>query len=506
MGRRLNGKSQKPNKKVIDNIPKQNENMTDQSTESALGHQKRKHVLMHTKVFTDTSRSCRKKHKPNESKFEDKEGSSDRFLKDCVRNISELRVQDSINFRSQRKASSHPSPETEEGLSDVASQSSDDRQADKGDDRWSNFCLTCHEPGTLLCCEGQGCSKTYHLKCLDPPLQEVPSGVWLCSTCINSVSRSITSRDDLVVLNRTSAQPDGENQGVCNALTYGVENLAKKQSDLHTCLQIHLLKLCQAAGLPEYVNTMAEDLLEYVIYKFKIDSEPAVVLQATILSLFWRAASLFKHWLDPEDLVKLAYNVLQYECDVNLVNLLYSSFKILRTEFQPLADFIPVEFSNQFLKVPKLEVVAYPEAAHCDEVVRTTACQNLRWDTQLQLEGFYTNAPGTSADATIKGVQIKEEQNYMTLSSQEPSASADPSLLELNRIKQQSECLATLHEMKMFNYQKELEQELAEVKRSLEKAYKKEDLRYQREKQHLDEIEDEILQILAGQGGSNKFH
>lgn len=58
----------------------------------------------------------------------------------------------------------------------------------------------------------------------------------------------------------------------------------------------------------------------------------------------------------------------------------------------------------------------------------------------------------------------------------------------------------------MFNYQKELEEELAEVKRSLEKAYKKEDLRYQREKQHLDKIEDEILQILAGQGGSNKFH
>ncbi|KAF3327892.1 Chromodomain-helicase-DNA-binding protein 4 [Carex littledalei] len=382
--------------KVIDNNPKQKVNMTDQSTESALdlGHQKRKHILMHTKVFTDTSTSSRKKHKPNESKSEDKEGSSDRFLKDCVRNISELRVQDSnaLNFRSQRQASSHQTPETEEGsLSYVASQFSDDH--------WSNFCLTCHEPGTPLCCEGEGCSKTYHLKCLDPPLQEVPSGVWLCPTCINSASRSITSsRDDLVVLNRTSAQPDGENQGVCNALTDGVENSAKKQRDLHTCLQIHLLKLCQAAGLPEYVNTMAEDLLAYVMYKFKIDSEPAVVLQATILSLFWRAASLFKHWLDPEDLVTLAYNVLQYECDVNLVNSLYSFFKILRTEFQGLADFInTVELSNQFLKVPKLEVVAYPEAAHCDEVVRTTACQNLRWDTQLQLQGFYTNAPGTSA-------------------------------------------------------------------------------------------------------------
>lgn len=58
----------------------------------------------------------------------------------------------------------------------------------------------------------------------------------------------------------------------------------------------------------------------------------------------------------------------------------------------------------------------------------------------------------------------------------------------------------------MFSYQKEVEQELAEVKKSFDEAYKKKDLRYQSEKHHLDEIEDEILQILASQGGSNNFH
>ncbi|KAF3327891.1 hypothetical protein FCM35_KLT06497 [Carex littledalei] len=70
----------------------------------------------------------------------------------------------------------------------------------------------------------------------------------------------------------------------------------------------------------------------------------------------------------------------------------------------------------------------------------------------------------------------------MKSSSQEFSSSGDPLLLELNRIKQQIECLATLHEMKMLHYQKELEQEFAEVKRSFVEAYKKKDLRYQREK------------------------
>ena len=58
----------------------------------------------------------------------------------------------------------------------------------------------------------------------------------------------------------------------------------------------------------------------------------------------------------------------------------------------------------------------------------------------------------------------------------------------------------------MFNYQKEVEQELAEVKKSFDEAYRKKDLRYHREKHHLDEIEDEILQILASQGGLNNFH
>ncbi|KAF5937751.1 hypothetical protein HYC85_025257 [Camellia sinensis] len=34
------------------------------------------------------------------------------------------------------------------------------------------------------CCDGKGCSRSYHLQCLDPPLDDVPPGDWHCSSCV----------------------------------------------------------------------------------------------------------------------------------------------------------------------------------------------------------------------------------------------------------------------------------------------------------------------------------
>ncbi|KAI3917087.1 hypothetical protein MKX01_003536, partial [Papaver californicum] len=47
-----------------------------------------------------------------------------------------------------------------------------------------NVCVSCKFGGTLLCCDGEGCKKSYHLKCLDPPLKKVPIGVWHCVCCV----------------------------------------------------------------------------------------------------------------------------------------------------------------------------------------------------------------------------------------------------------------------------------------------------------------------------------
>lgn len=42
-------------------------------------------------------------------------------------------------------------------------------------------CRSCHKRGNLLCCES--CPAMYHLSCIDPPLETIPSGDWYCLAC-----------------------------------------------------------------------------------------------------------------------------------------------------------------------------------------------------------------------------------------------------------------------------------------------------------------------------------
>lgn len=45
-------------------------------------------------------------------------------------------------------------------------------------------CAVCRDGGRrLLCCDG--CTLIYHLGCLDPPLDEIPKGRWLCPVCVD---------------------------------------------------------------------------------------------------------------------------------------------------------------------------------------------------------------------------------------------------------------------------------------------------------------------------------
>ncbi|XP_078166050.1 protein CHROMATIN REMODELING 4-like [Carex rostrata] len=44
-------------------------------------------------------------------------------------------------------------------------------------------CEECNFGGQLLCCDS--CPRTYHLKCLNPPLKRVPEGKWHCLICAN---------------------------------------------------------------------------------------------------------------------------------------------------------------------------------------------------------------------------------------------------------------------------------------------------------------------------------
>ncbi|GJV91215.1 protein chromatin remodeling 4 [Tanacetum coccineum] len=45
------------------------------------------------------------------------------------------------------------------------------------------LCEICISGGELLLCSGQGCGKSFHQACLDPPLPHVPHGPWHCGAC-----------------------------------------------------------------------------------------------------------------------------------------------------------------------------------------------------------------------------------------------------------------------------------------------------------------------------------
>ena len=43
----------------------------------------------------------------------------------------------------------------------------------------------CKDVGELLVCDG--CTRSYHLKCLDPPVskpEDLPDGDWFCEACV----------------------------------------------------------------------------------------------------------------------------------------------------------------------------------------------------------------------------------------------------------------------------------------------------------------------------------
>ena len=58
------------------------------------------------------------------------------------------------------------------------------------EDEHAEFCRVCKDGGELLCCDQ--CPSAYHIKCLNPPLPEIPDGEWQCPRCsVSLVCKSL---------------------------------------------------------------------------------------------------------------------------------------------------------------------------------------------------------------------------------------------------------------------------------------------------------------------------
>lgn len=78
------------------------------------------------------------------------------------------------------------------------------------------------------CCDGKGCKRSYHLACLDPPLGEIPPGIWHCMLCVkkktelgvHAVSEGVESIWDTREVELPSAEGVVQWHIICYILKY----------------------------------------------------------------------------------------------------------------------------------------------------------------------------------------------------------------------------------------------------------------------------------------------
>lgn len=69
-----------------------------------------------------------------------------------------------------------------------------DDMIQEGPIHYDDHCRVCHRLGNLLCCET--CPAVYHLECVEPPLEDVPSEDWQCNIC---KSHSVSGVNDCIL-------------------------------------------------------------------------------------------------------------------------------------------------------------------------------------------------------------------------------------------------------------------------------------------------------------------
>ncbi|NXR28280.1 AIRE regulator, partial [Cinclus mexicanus] len=84
-------------------------------------------------------------------------------------------------------------------------------------------CAACGDGGELICCDG--CPRAFHLACLVPPLPHVPSGMWRCGSCVETVTEPAQLLEAVLPVERPpeilgepgrGTQPCGVEGSVCS--------------------------------------------------------------------------------------------------------------------------------------------------------------------------------------------------------------------------------------------------------------------------------------------------
>jgi hypothetical protein len=61
----------------------------------------------------------------------------------------------------------------------------------------NDYCSACGGNGDLVCCDGYNCKRSFHFKCVDPPVLEggLPDESWFCNQCSNHHENGISESE-----------------------------------------------------------------------------------------------------------------------------------------------------------------------------------------------------------------------------------------------------------------------------------------------------------------------
>ncbi|MBA0737359.1 hypothetical protein Gogos_010828 [Gossypium gossypioides] len=97
-----------------------------------------------------------------------------------------------------------------------------------------NTCIVCKLDGKLLRCHGKGCQRSYHLSCLEPPLEEFHLGVWYCLSCVRKKLESgVHSVSEGIEAIWHSREPEALEDGLRGRKQYFVKY--KGLAHVHNC-------------------------------------------------------------------------------------------------------------------------------------------------------------------------------------------------------------------------------------------------------------------------------
>ncbi|KAL3523073.1 hypothetical protein ACH5RR_015907, partial [Cinchona calisaya] len=130
------------------------------------------------------------------------------------------------------------SPSSTQSMHKLKSENTSDHSSSKikGNDGYYYECVICDLGGHLICCDS--CPRTYHLRCLDPPLKNVPTGKWECPNCcpVSEPPKPFTHQDPISKRARTkimigkSKTANKSSDGNKKSQILGSSNFGKKRS------------------------------------------------------------------------------------------------------------------------------------------------------------------------------------------------------------------------------------------------------------------------------------